>query len=128
MTTKPDAPADTSMMRIVHQALRRDLHRAEIALNGNPPPSAAQQVAIARHLVWMMSFLHAHHLSEDDGLYPLVRERDPAAAGLLDAMDADHRAVAMAIVEVEAAAGAVAGSASGGCSDRRLIAALTSLS
>jgi hemerythrin-like domain-containing protein len=113
------------MMRIVHQALRRDLHRAEVALHGDPPPPPAQQVAIARHLEWMMSFLHAHHRAEDDGLYALVRERDPAAAGLLDAMDADHRAVASAIAEVEAAAGASAG---GGCSERRLIAALTSLS
>jgi hemerythrin-like domain-containing protein len=125
MTTKPEAPADTSMMRVVHQALRRDLRRAAVALNGNPPPPPAQQVAIARHLEWMMSFLHAHHLSEDVGLYPLVRERDPAAAGLLDAMDADHRAVASAIADVEVAARASAGQ---GCCDGRLIAALTSLS
>lgn len=125
MTTKPEAPADTSMMRIVHHALRRDLQRAEIALNGNPPPPPAQQLAIARHLEWMMSFLHAHHRSEDDGLYPLVRERDPAAAGLLDAMDADHHAVASAIAEVEAAAGDSAGREG---PDQRLIAAVASLS
>ena len=104
MKTKLDGPADTSMMRIVHSALRRDLHRAETALNGNPPPPPAQQIAIARHLEWMMSFLHAHHRSEDDGLYPLVRDRDPGAVQLVDAMDADHRAVALAIVVVEATA------------------------
>ena len=100
MKTKPEAPADTSMMRIVHSALRRDLHRAEVALDASPPPPVVQQLAIARHLQWMMSFLHAHHRSEDEGLYPLVRERDPAAAELLDAMDADHRAVASVIAEV----------------------------
>ena len=120
MTTKSEAPADTSMMRIVHSALRRDLHRAEIALNDNPPRPPAQQLAIARHLEWMMSFLHAHHRSEDDGLYPLVRDRDPAAAELLDAMDADHRAVASAIAEVEAAAATSAGRArTGPATDRR---------
>lgn len=124
MTTEPEAPADTTMMRIVHSALRRDLRRAEIALNVKPPRPPAQQLAIARHLEWMMSFLHAHHKSEDDGLYPLVRDRDPAAAELLDAMDADHRAVASAIAEVEAAA-------SGACGDgpdQRLIDAVASLS
>ncbi len=125
MTSKTEAPADTSMMRIVHQAFRRDLHRAETTLNADPPPPHDQQVAIARHLEWMMSFLHAHHRSEDDGLYPLVRERDPDAAELLDAMDADHRAVASAIAAVEAAA---SGSADAGSPDQRLLAALTSLS
>jgi Hemerythrin HHE cation binding domain/Polyketide cyclase / dehydrase and lipid transport len=104
-TATPDSPADTSTMRIVHQALRRDLHRAEIVLGGNPPAPREQQRATARHLAWMMSFLHAHHRSEDDGLYPLVRERDAAAAELLDAMDADHRAVASGIADVETAAG-----------------------
>ena len=125
MTSIAEAPADTGMMRIVHQALRRDLHRAAITLNANPPPPRGQQVAIAGHLKWMMSFLHAHHRSEDDGLYPLVRERDPEAAELLDAMDADHRAVASVIAEVEAAA---SGSADEGSPDQRLLAALTSLS
>lgn len=125
MTTRPEAPADTSMMRIVHSALRRDLHRAEIVLNVKPPRPPAQQLAIVRHLEWMMSFLHAHHRSEDDGLYPLVRDRDPAAAELLDAMDKDHRAVASAIAEVEAAAGDSAGQ---GSPDQRLIDAVSSLS
>ena len=103
-TIEPDSPADTRMMGIVHQALRRDLRRAEQALTRSPRPRHEQQDAIARHLAWMMSFLHAHHRSEDEGLYPLVRDRDPAASALLDAMDADHRAVASAIADVEAAA------------------------
>jgi hypothetical protein len=107
MTTRPETPADTSMMRIVHGALRRDLHRAESALTGGPSLPPAQRIAIARHVGWMMSFLHAHHRSEDEGLYPLVRQRDPAATTLLDAMAADHHAVATAIAEVEVAVAAV---------------------
>ena len=91
-------------MRIVHQALRRDLRRAQVALTSAPPPPLRQRQAIARHLTWMMAFLRAHHRSEDDGLYPLVRQRDPAAAELLDAMHADHDEVAAAISTVEAAA------------------------
>ena len=122
MTIKTEAPADTSMMRIVHSALRRDLKRTLVALDDNPPP--AQQVAIVRHLEWMMSFIHEHHHSEDEGLYPLVRQRDPAAAALLDAMDSDHRAVASAIAQVEAAAAASAGR---GNPDRQLIAAVENL-
>ena len=103
-TASADSPADTNMMRIVHQALRRDLARAQTALNSSQAPLPAQRTAIARHVEWMMSFLHAHHRSEDEGLYPLVRNRAPGAAELLDAMDAEHRAVASAIAEIEDAA------------------------
>ena len=98
------APADTRMMGIVHRALRRDLTRATAALGSAPPPEDRQRRAIAAHLVWVLEFLHAHHESEDRGLYPLVRERRSDAAALLDAMDADHRAVAVHIRAVETAA------------------------
>ena len=75
-TIQSDAPADTRMMRIVHQALRRELRRAQVAMTSTPPPSSRQQHAIARHLTWMMGLLRGHHRSEDAGLYPLVRQRD----------------------------------------------------
>jgi hemerythrin-like domain-containing protein/uncharacterized protein YndB with AHSA1/START domain len=104
-TTEPAGrPADTSMMRIVHQALRRDLDRAARALGGSEPPGDRQRRAIARHLRWMMAFLHAHHRFEDEALYPVVRERRPDAAELLDTMDRDHRAVAGSIAQVTSAA------------------------
>lgn len=73
-------PADTSMMGIVHRALRRDLARARAALTADRLPADDQRVAIAEHLGWLMQFLHRHHESEDAGLYPLVRRRSPAAA------------------------------------------------
>ena len=100
------APADTRMMNIVHQALRRDLDRATTALDAIPPPADRQREAIAEHLAWMMDFLRAHHESEDDGLYPIVRERRPDAAAVLDEMDRDHQHIAAGIDAVEAAASA----------------------
>jgi len=96
--------ADTNMMRIVHTALRRDLQRARVALTMVPPPAHRQRVALADHLTWMMAFLESHHRSEDLGLYPVVRERDPGAAALLDEMAVGHQAVAVAIATLEAAA------------------------
>jgi hypothetical protein len=107
------------MMRIVHDALRRDLCRAQLALAATPPPPVSQQQAISHHLTWMMQFLRAHHRAEDDGLYPLVRRREPAAAALLDAMHADHETIAAAIGEVEGAADAVS---AGGDHDRLVVA------
>ena len=104
MKTEPDALADTSMMRIVHTALRRDLARARVALTGTPPPPTAQREALAAHLRWMMRFLRDHHRGEDAGLYPMVRARNPAAAVLLDAMDAEHDAIGPGIIALESAA------------------------
>jgi hemerythrin-like domain-containing protein len=103
-TTDPDGPADTRLMGIVHEALRRDLRRTRTVLTAIPPPVDDRRRAIARHLAWMMHFLHAHHRTEDEGLYPMVRERDHAAATLLDQMNADHEVIAPGIERVEAAA------------------------
>ncbi len=107
MATDPEGPADTTMMRIVHQALRRDLHRAQEALSPDAPPAADRRRAIASHLTWMMGFLRAHHRSEDEGLYPLVRQRavqGPDVLEVLDRMDGQHDDVASSIAAVEAAA------------------------
>lgn len=95
--TPPSTPADTRMMRIVHNALRRDIGRAASALTRRPYPDPTQRAAIAEHLLWMMQVLCNHHRAEDDGLYPLVRQRVPRAAHILDTMDADHRALLHAI-------------------------------
>ena len=105
------APADTSMMRIVHDALRRDLRRTRAVLTRQPPPDDRQRRAIAEHLAWLTAFLEAHHRSEDLGLYPVVRQRDPGAATLLDEMTRDHEAVAAAVAGLDAAAAAYADSA-----------------
>ena len=94
MTHIPDAPADTRMMGIVHDALRRDLERAIAVLSTTPYPAGARQAAIGGHISWMMGFLDAHHHSEDAGLWPLVRTRNPEAAPLMNALEADHARIA----------------------------------
>jgi len=100
----PTAPADTAMMRIVHDALRRDLRRATHVLTEEPRPDERQVRAVADHLRWMMAFLERHHRLEDDGLYPAVRGRDPGSTAILDDMALEHRAVASAVDEVRRAA------------------------
>lgn len=90
--TTPEAPADTRMMGIVHEALKRDLRRARDVL-ADSSPQGRQRIALGRHVTWMIDFLHAHHTSEDVGLWPLVRRRNPGAAELLDSMEADHRRI-----------------------------------
>lgn len=100
---KGSEPADTRMMGIVHGALRRDLERARAELTTAPYPSGRQRRAIGQHVLWLMDVLHHHHTGEDEGLWPLVRERDPSAGPLLDSLDEDHRRIAPAIETLEAA-------------------------
>jgi hemerythrin-like domain-containing protein len=124
-----DTPADTTMMRIVHDALRRDLARATDALTEPGRTSPHQRRAIGEHLTWMMQFLHAHHASEDDGLYPLVRERaggDAEVLAVLDRMHCGHEAVATAIAQVEAASATLAADGSDDAA-RRTIDSLDAL-
>jgi hypothetical protein len=102
--TRPEAPADTRMMGIVHSALKRDLLRTREVLTASPVPEGRQRKALGEHVTWMMEFLHAHHSSEDEGLWPLVRLRNPAAAELLDSLEADHARISPAAQAVTAAA------------------------
>lgn len=111
--TPPDAPADTRLMGIIHDAFRRDLGRAVAALSGDRPPGDRQRRAIAAHIRWMMEFLEAHHHAEDDGLYPMVCAADPSARTLLDEMHAEHTLVAPALADALAAADAYATNAIG---------------
>lgn len=128
MTITSDGPADTTMMRIVHEALRRDLERARTTLESTAT-GVARRRAVADHLGWMMRFLHAHHTSEDIGLYALVRARadgDARTLAVLDRMATDHGAIepAMAAVETEATALATDPTEA---ANRRTIDALTEL-
>ena len=90
-------PAETTMMGVVHDALRRDLSRLHVALSRKPPPNDDQRRAIAEHTIWMMEFLHHHHSTEDNGLWPLVRSRRPDTGVLLDRMEAEHARVLPAL-------------------------------
>lgn len=102
--TRADAPADTRMMAIVHRALLRDLDRARQVLAASPRPTGGQRRALGGHLAWMMDFLHAHHRSEDEGLWPLLVQRNPGAAALVASLERDHQRISPAADAVAAAA------------------------
>ena len=96
-------PADVRINGVVHGALRRDLLRTRATLSTQPYPQGRQRRALGEHVLWLMEFLHAHHTGEDEGLWPLVRERNPAAGALLDSLEADHRRIDPAAMTVTAA-------------------------
>ncbi|MFF2114982.1 hemerythrin domain-containing protein [Rhodococcus koreensis] len=105
MKPDPNGPADTRVMVILHDALRRDLARTRRVLTAPGPPADTRRVAIAEHVIWMMEYLRFHHHAEDEFLWPLIRRLNPGAGALLDRMDADHARITPEIDRLITAAG-----------------------
>jgi hypothetical protein len=103
-TVPLEAPADTQMMGIMHSAFRRDIVRVRRVLGTPAAAEPRRRAALAEHLLWLMHVLHDHHSGEDDGLYPLVVRRNPAAAELVEQMDQDHGTITPAMDRLVAAA------------------------
>ena len=127
MTMTTAEAADTRIMAIVHNSLKRDLRRVRTALTGDPAPAGRQRRALGEHVEWLMDFLHHHHTAEDEGLWPLVRERNPAIGDLLDSLEADHQRIAPTIGPLVVAAQEYART-TGGEPRRALLTALDNLS
>ena len=94
---------ETRMNGIIHAALRRDLDRTAMVLDGTAQVSDGRLRAIGTHAVWLMQLLHDHHTTEDEGLFPVMRRNNPAAADLLDEMETEHAAIAGAVTTLETA-------------------------
>jgi len=47
-----DGPADTTMMGVVHEALRRDVARLQAALAPPAVPDGTRRHALAGHALW----------------------------------------------------------------------------
>lgn len=116
------------MNRVFHAGLRRDLERAIGALTAARHPTQGERAALAEHVDLVLDLLHHHHTGEDAGLWPLVRRRAPDLGTQLDMMEAEHAAVAEAIVSTRASAREYATSADPSSGGRPLQQALTALS
>ncbi len=83
---------DMTMMYAVHDALRRDLdHLARITSHTDDDPKRILRAAVGWEL--FKSYLHVHHASEDEMLWPPLHAAIPAdseAGALLDALEAEH--------------------------------------
>lgn len=95
--------ADMTMNDIIHAAVRRDLARMEAALAAFPDgdEERARQLQRAWDSLWEQ--LHHHHEAEDAYVWPYVRSLGVLPLELVDAMEAEHSAMAAAMTEASAA-------------------------
>jgi hemerythrin-like domain-containing protein len=108
-----DVPETTTMNRVIHHAVRRDLGRLESALAAVTDGDSAR----ARQLEQAYANLHVelthHHEGEDEFVFPFLA-RAGVAPDLLTAMDEEHHAMADALTRTQAAMAAYAASGSAG--------------
>ena len=78
-----------TMLMCSHHAFRRDLASFADALAVAEPRAAA----LAGEWASFRAALHGHHTSEDSGIFPDLRAKHPELAGVIDQLDAQHRAI-----------------------------------
>lgn len=92
------------VMHAIHDAFRRELnHIAQIAARADEDPRRILRTAVG----WKMfeTFLRVHHNSEDEALWPAMRQvlaDRPVDLGVLDAMEAEHAALDRLLAAVDA--------------------------
>ena len=94
---------DTRMNGVIHAALKRDLERIALLVEGPGRLPDERLRAIGGHAGWLMELLHDHHTTEDERLFPVLRANNPDIGPLLDAMVAEHEAIASAVTVLEEA-------------------------
>ena len=90
--------ADVTMMYLIHDAIRRDLDRLEDGLHQLAsmhagPRRRALIAALDRTWADLDHYLHEHHATEDEQLWPLLRKACPLTGELLDDLTAEHAAI-----------------------------------
>ncbi|WP_431868569.1 hemerythrin domain-containing protein [Nocardiopsis eucommiae] len=83
--------ADSRDMIGAHDAMRRQFGAMPALIAGVPAGDSASTEVVADHVLMMVDFLHAHHTSEDDHVWPRLRERCPDdVEPLIETMDQQH--------------------------------------
>jgi hemerythrin-like domain-containing protein len=76
-----------------HHGMRRDLARFSIALRQLAEGDTSRLDPLKEEWKSFHGALHGHHAAEDTGLFPHVRGENPALAGVIDRLTADHRQI-----------------------------------
>jgi hypothetical protein len=109
MVLKPEVGGD--LIR-VHRAVTRAIGVAQErggAYLGTGYPDAGIQKGYLTYVQCLVRFLHGHHTTEDEAMFPSLRVKIPDAP--YDALMAQHRAMLPVLDEIQAAIKDIAGSA-----------------
>ena len=105
-------------LKLIHQMLRSDLavcrELASDIGSGAPATAITEQIAAlqTRSPIWTLRVsclyhcmvVHAHHGHEDADMFPALRRSNPELTGVVDKLEADHRAISRLLDDVEESA------------------------
>ena len=93
---------DTRDMIVVHLFLRREFRLAPGLVRGVEKGETRRAATICAHLEFLTTFLHHHHVGEDQLLWPKLLERVPEElAPIVQLMEAQHERVGTVLQEIE---------------------------
>ncbi|TMR89205.1 hemerythrin domain-containing protein [Nonomuraea basaltis] len=85
-------PLNMTNMYLAHYGFRRDLGRLLTAVSRVDIRDRKRISALRELFTWVLASLHHHHTSEDEMIWPRLRERAPEAIETIDALEAEHEA------------------------------------
>jgi iron-sulfur cluster repair protein YtfE (RIC family) len=91
-----------------HHGLRCDIVRFTTALRALLGADGAQTMALQQEWQSFHATLHGHHEAEDEGLFPLLRNRHAALAQVIDRLTSEHRRIDPLLEEGDRAFGVLA--------------------
>jgi hypothetical protein len=120
MTETHAAPQpDTTDMLAVHAVFRDTLAAAPGLIDGGSHGDAARAAVVANYYDNILRFLEVHHESEEQLVFPLLRQRCPADVEVVDQMAADHAEMLALLEQAQSAVAAwESGDADGAASAR----------
>lgn len=88
-----DNQTDMTEMYAIHDCLRHEFAKLPLTVKAVAEGNADRAAVVGGHVMMMTSILHAHHEGEDELVWPLLEERSPEHADLVESMVGQHEAM-----------------------------------
>jgi hypothetical protein len=88
-----DHATDLAEMLAIHDCLRHEFARMPLTVKAVPEGGSVRAGVLGEHILLMLSVLQAHEEAEDVLLWPLLVDRAPEAAGLVETQLLEHQAM-----------------------------------
>src|SRR5579863_7807353 len=99
----PSQPIEVRDMAIIHRMFRQAYDEAARLVRAAPVPSPGRVTFLADHIDLVLGGLHQHHQDEDELLYPLLIQRVPEQAPVMEHVEHEHEVVSTALEAASAA-------------------------
>lgn len=90
----------TDDLYMIHGLFRQAFSRAAGVIDQTDPSDTSRVNLVANHYWEMLQFLHDHHLSEDEVLWDLLKQRAPETIPFVDELKNQHEVIARQITKL----------------------------